>query len=99
MLAVGNWPECDIYAWIRTLQGIFFGLYLSQMKCGSFSHWSDGSIIPLRSPLTTLGGENDERIQNIGKKQKIVEPILHKCIFHDFKVKIMNLLLFIYLVC
>ena len=29
---------------------------------------------------------NDERIQNLGKKQNLVERILHKCIFHDFKV-------------
>ena len=29
---------------------------------------------------------NDERILNLGKKQNLVERILQKCIFHDFKV-------------
>ena len=29
---------------------------------------------------------NDERIPNLGKKQNLVERILQKCIFHDFKV-------------
>ena len=30
--------------------------------------------------------ENDENIQNLGKKLNLVERILNKCIFHDFKV-------------
>ena len=36
-------------------------------------------------------------IQNLGKKQNLVERILHKCIFHDFKVDYV-LITFLYLV-
>ena len=38
---------------------------------------------------------NDERIQNLGKKQNLVEQIFHKCIFHDFKVNHVKITFFI----